>query len=152
MRRSRWGTGSCGCGCWLLFGVAPVSYLPTYLYYHLEGSQSPSLVYPNLFFSRPRSCSRSDPHPGVLAHSRTTCSRSHPRPCPCFRNRFLLLVPGSSFSCRYHIVGQTPSLSPEATGYLRVPPSACGVDAASGIMAAPSLLPIRFCFQQQTVL
>ena len=100
----------------------------------------------------PRSCSRSDPHPGVLAHSRTTCSRSHPRPCPCFRNRFLLLVPGSSFSCRYHIVGQTPSLSPEATGYLRVPPSACGVDAAPGIMAAPSLLPIRICFQQQTVL
>ena len=48
MQRSRWGVGSCDCGCWLLLGVAPLS-----LYYHFVSSRALSPLHPPLY-SHPR--------------------------------------------------------------------------------------------------
>ena len=114
-----------------------LSRLPTHLSYHSVGSRAISPLHPTLYHRpRSRSRSRSCPHPCPRAHS---CPRPRSRPHhrPCSRHCFLFSVPGALFSPRYHIVGQAPSLAPEAAGYLQALPPVYRDNAACG-MAVPS--------------
>ena len=138
MRRSRWGVGSCDCGCWLLVCAAPYfeSHGPPLVPLSRFPGSSP--LQPHLYY-RPRSRSCSRPHPFSRAHSRT-CLRSRSRPRSCSCHRFLFSVPGALFSSRYHIVRQVPGLAPKAVGYLQGPPSVYRDDGECGRLVSSILL------------
>ena len=108
MRRSRGSVWPCGCGCWLLVGVACLlaSFDPPSLSLRkFPGSLSP----PPHLHSRPRYLS-------VLAPIHTLVLILVPVLPP---------VPGALFAPGYHVVGQAPGLAPEAAGYLQAPSPVC---------------------------
>ena len=127
----------------------PLSRLPSHLYYHFVTPQALSPLHP-YFYSPPRSRSHSRSRSRLQPYPRAR-SRTHPLSCPrprlCPRHHFPPPVPGTLLSPRYHIVGQAPSLTPEAAGYLQAPPPVYIDNDACG-MAVPGPL---LCFFSDVV-
>ena len=110
----------------------------THLYNHFIGSWALSPVHSSF-----RSClySRS----GSRLHSRPrarscprSCSRPRSHPCSC--DHVLLFIPVARFIPRYQIVGQAPSLAPEAADYMQTLPSVYRAYIAYGVIVPDLLL------------
>ena len=125
MRRLLLSVGSCGCGRWLLVGVAPslASSDPPLL--PLKRSWALSPLHPTL-----RSSPRSHSSPPPLPSRAPLCSRSRRRPSPCSRHRFLALAHHARYSPWYQIVRQAPGLAPEVSEYLQALSPVYSDDAA----------------------